>query len=335
MRRSMSGMLLAVFFVSGCSTLGLGGSNGQEKTKAELPAWVKNPPSDSPFDLYGIGEGRNIAGAKDAALSDIAGKLSTWVQSSTKGSSTKYAGETSRSFQKDIQTRIQGLKLNNYQVEKTAEVGKQTMVLLRVDREAVFRNTRSRLKDLDKQIRQVFKSKSQAPLIRRFAAYQSQTSDIGKAQRLVQILKALDAEFDGSSFLSRYRQYRQNVNELRDDLRVRIEPTANTQKLAERLAGLLMEEGVNAGLKGDSGQANGVIRFDDRLEKEKLFGSQTVKLHVWISISDKGGHEVVKTDFQSSGSSPSGYPVALQSANRKMAKSMEKQGVLRSLKLVE
>jgi hypothetical protein len=335
MRRTVSGLLIAAFALSGCATLGMSTGGGETSEQADLPAWVKSPPSDSPFDLYGIGEGRSLSAAKNAALSNIAGKLNTWVQSSTKGSSTKYAGETSRSFRKDIQTRIQGLKLSNYQVQKTAERGSTTLVLLRVDREAVFRDTRSRLEDLDQEIARTFREGGDAPLVGRFAAYQGEASRLAEAKRLVYTLEALDSEFDEGSYLDRYRNYRKTLNEVRGELKVRVNASENTRLLAERMVSQLVDKGVTAGMGGSVAGANGVIRLRDRVEKEELFGSQTVKLRVWAAVADRRGQEVAKVDFQETGSSPSGYPVALESANRKLSQSMKEQGILHALHLAE
>lgn len=327
------GVLSVALTMSGCATLELG--DEREAPKEELPQWVENPPSDTPSTLYGLGSGRTLKSAKDAALSDIAGKLNVWVASSSEASRSRYAGETSRSYREDIETRIEDLKLNNYEMEKTTERRGTTTVLLRVDRQAVFRDTKNRLQDMDETLARVFERDVGSPLDR-FAAYQKQLKTLNDASRLVGILGALRPDFRGKPYMDRYREYRRTVDATRDQLAFRVVPSENTRHLGQHLVSLLTDKGVRAQTGTSSGRNGaGSIEIRDTVTREEVFNTESVKLHIWVTVKDEGGTEVAKAEFTESGSSPSGYEVALETANRKIRDQLKERGVFAALQLTD
>jgi len=66
--------------------------------KSKTPDWAIDQIPDTASTLYGIGSGRSIDAAKQAALEDIAGKLITNVQSSTQQLTQTSNGKVSESF---------------------------------------------------------------------------------------------------------------------------------------------------------------------------------------------------------------------------------------------
>lgn len=332
MARIIFGVLLIGVTISGCSTLGIGDQD--EAPKEELPQWVKNPPSDTPSTLYGLGDGRTLKAAKDAALSDIAGKLNVWVASSSEASSSRYAGETSRSYSEDIQTRIENLKLTNYEMEKTAERRGTTTVLLRVDRQAVFRDTRNRLQDKDETLSRVFE-KDQGSSLVRFAVYQKHLKTLDEASRLVSILGALRSDFRGERYMDRYREYRRTIEATRDQLAFRVVPSENTRHLGQHLVSLLVDKGVRAETGASGGIGRGSIEIQDTVTREEIFNTKSVQLHIWVTVKDESGTEVAKAEFTESGNSPSGYGVALETANRKIRNQFKERGVFAALQLTD
>jgi len=332
MVRIIFGGLLVALAVSGCSTLGIG--DGGEAPRAELPQWVKNPPSDTPSTLYGLGSGRTLEAAKNAALNDIAGKLNIWVASSSEASSSRYAGEASRSYSEDIETRIEDLKLNNYEIEKTTERRGTTTVLLRVGRQAVFRDTKNRLQDMDETLTRVFKKDEGSSLVR-FAAYQKQLKTLEDASRLVRILGALRSDFRGKAYMDRYREYRRTVETMRDQLAFRVVPSENTRHLGQQLVSLLVGKGVKAETGASGGSGTGSIKIRDTVTREEVFNTNLVQLHIWVTVKDERGIQVAKAEFTESGNSPSGYDVALETANRKIRNHLKERGIFTALRLTD
>jgi len=62
---------------AGCAT------SGSSAQSVDLPDWVLSPMQDNINTLYGLGQGRTMEAAKQAALADVAAKLFVRVSGST------------------------------------------------------------------------------------------------------------------------------------------------------------------------------------------------------------------------------------------------------------
>lgn len=98
--------------------------------------WWFNPPEDTPDYLYGLGEGFGMQQARQAALSDIAGKLSTQLSSSLNRLAQENDGRFSESIRQEISSQTTDVELSQFQVIQSYQTrDNRTRTLVRLERQ--------------------------------------------------------------------------------------------------------------------------------------------------------------------------------------------------------
>ncbi|WP_178861442.1 LPP20 family lipoprotein [Thiomicrorhabdus cannonii] len=143
-------ILLSGVLASGCQH-----KVAEVKPAVVTPAWLTAPPSQDGNSLYGSGVGKTREEAIEAALSDVAAKLGTEIQATTKlttihaSSAYRYTQEET---QQTIESSIRKITLNQYELVALQALGYQRFAALVRSDKALLAHSLQR--ELDQQLRQ-------------------------------------------------------------------------------------------------------------------------------------------------------------------------------------
>jgi len=320
-------LLLPLLFLSAC--LGAFPPAG-----SGLPVWVLSPPPDSAADLIGIGEGFTIARAKASALNDIAGKLGTEVSSNI-GRDVRLNGHQLKAVAHEVITaRVKNTKLIHPRVLKSAKHGKKYFVLLAVSREAMFRDTNSRLRQMDQVLNQQWEAlPSLSPLLQ-FVRVQKMASDSEKASSLARILGALDGHFKAASYLEKYNAYKKKRDALLSSTRFQIQRAkampALLQGLVERLSRDKIQSTLSRGLPRG---ADPVIEVSAKVDKRLVFATKYVHLSAVLVVKDRNGNIISSRKYKARGESLNDFAAATLKAVEHLVKQWQQRPALEILGL--
>lgn len=100
-----------------------------------LANWWQNPPPDTEFYLYGLGEGQTLALAQQQALADISGKLSTQVSASLDRVTQDTGVAYNDNVRRQINSEINKTELSQFQLLKSQQDRSSVIALVQLDRQ--------------------------------------------------------------------------------------------------------------------------------------------------------------------------------------------------------
>ena len=117
-------ILLILISAAGCVAPGKQIQPEQAGEKSTYPQWYLSAPKDTPFYLYGVGEGETKESALKNALLNISSRLSLTISSDSniyKESYTDYREYTQKTVKEDIRAKTQSLTFSDYELLKSVQ----------------------------------------------------------------------------------------------------------------------------------------------------------------------------------------------------------------------
>lgn len=285
--------------------------------ESALPDWVQNPPQDTDQYLYGIGQSTNRDAAINGGLKEVAGKLSTWVKGSTEQSVTEEADAVANTFQENIQSRVQEVNFNNYDIMETTQSDGLTYVLLRVDRDQLIDNLQSQLGFINSELANTFKEMDESPGLRELFRMQEAMSQIDTAVDFLEILSSLNEDFDNSKashYRDRYRAYREVYRQTRTNTKIVITAPVKLETLANHLSKRLAQNNFNTTVSSSADSDQAQLNITGELNCQELMGDKVVDLQVWLEVLDSEGTQLSNQNYSTSATSLTSHEDALRVA---------------------
>jgi hypothetical protein len=277
--------LFLSLLLSGC----MGGSPKPDASTNSLPSWYLNTSADSPFYYYGVGSGASKSEAINEALNQIAGKISVVVESTfkSKQKSSMNNGKSSFSNEVDqsIKAKIQGIKFSNYKVSKNAQIGKKIYLLVKVDREALFKSKLKELNAIDVNIDSEWKRSENLTNFEKIKLSSAIQKDIINAKAMFPILTAIKNDFLDASYNSKYNDYNSKFSKLKDNIYAYIKK-GNSPKFESIVRKYLSQYGIKLVDKLSSSTKSLIIIEVKKESKQlpfKLKNNKFVKVTVQIN----------------------------------------------------
>jgi hypothetical protein len=309
---------LALLF-SACSNI----EPKQESTYSP-PAWVTEPPQDTPNNMWGVGSGSDLENAKRSALKDIASRLRVAISAQTQSSITVTDDTVDKYARTQVAEDVQRTEFKNYSVEKSALAGQEFYALVKVDRQAFISNAKQQLATAENEMAKQLAISDHANNLDQFIAQQKALPWIEKAVAASSLLSAVDANFD-SKKVSQLEATRANAKAATQMLILDLKSDKDNNDIALTLRNYLNDTGIRTGKGGSA------LLIKATTNKDVIFGSNTVQLKINFSIMDAHGRSLTSKEFTAYGASMTDHHMARLAALNNLSEKLREAGVLSAL----
>lgn len=311
-----------------CASLLLAGCAGvvTKPNVPTLPGWVLNPPEDTASALYGVGEGSSRDTAKSAALKDVAAKLRVTISGKLENQISVHNDKVDRKAITRVSEEVQKTEFSQFTVDQTSPSEKGFYVLVKVDRQALIHDLKSRLDSLDSTIRKENAAIANMTSMERFVVLKKLSPLVDQATTLAQMLVAVGANAGMDERIAEYRRLRQESDDAASRLVFHVQANAADQDIASAVSAFLNDSGMRAStFNTDSGNRL-TVRSSSRTDE--IYGSKLVKLTVDLTIYDDSNRTLSSKQYTVSGASRYDSLSARRNAIQKLTESMHDAGPL-------
>jgi hypothetical protein len=304
--------------------LACGYTQAVRASDAAPPAWVMEPPTDTPDKMWGAGEGSDPDLAKRSALKDMAARLRVAISGQVESRVTESRGSVDRFARTRLTEDVQRTEFKNYRLEKSAHSGQSFYALVSVDRRLFIAEAEQRLAAAEKEIARRLSGGADGNSIEKFIALQKALPWIEKAVDSSQLLSAADPGFDTSRLIKHEAELstaRAAAGELTFDIRAR----SDSSDVANILRTFLNESGMRTGGGGTT------LLVDTATVQDTIYGAHAVQLRINLRVLDSQKRNLASKEFISHGSSMTSRPMARQAALKKLGEQLRESGPFAAL----
>lgn len=267
--------------------------------------WWFNPPEDTVEFMYGLGEGFTLQQARQAALADIAGKLSTEISSSLNRLAQENDGRFNESVRQEVSSQTANVELSQFQVIQSYQSNSMLRVLVRLDRQRLAKIWEQRIADLLKRITPIFSLES----IRTTKEWREANSTLPyalEARTVSYQLFALTGQAVGPDIYDA-------VNDLISRHNVAVGVEGDSAELTKAIQDALTQMGLSI----CSSQCESVISYKAERKKMSAFGEYIAQVHLDLMlIENQNLQNSIRISTRAV--SMSNSAIAFQSAARQM-----------------
>jgi len=290
--------------------------------QTSLPKWYLNSPSNTHNTLYGTGEAYSLNEAKTNALKNMSEQLVVSVKSSmstiTKTSSSTYDKQLIR----DINLKTKKISFSNYKVTKAVQTAGTFYVLVEVDKIELFNEKQEELRLLDNKIDTSINNMQSLSKLEKIYALEKLKPTILEAKDLSFIVHAINNNFDYSPYFTKYEEYINQINILKNNLNIKIISNTKNTHYKEYLKELLTKENY----KVSNSNEDVIIKISNNIRYSTARGWQIVKASSTLNIISNNKTVSTKT-ISTIGRSSSTKQNALQSSALAFKKKIQKIGI--------
>jgi hypothetical protein len=284
--------------------------------KSKTPEWAIDQVPDTAHTLYGVGSGRSIEAAKQSALEDIAGKLITNVQSTTKQLTQASNGKVSESFSRNIQTSVEKMGLGGYVVDKSEKKGKTHWVRLSLEKSKLFNTTKTQLNPVMLELNDFFASLGRKSALSARLEQEHVASLISDARGKAFVMSAANQGYKVSALQQKLAAYESALNSKVNNLSVYIQAGNQMGEFGEKLAHQFGQEGWVASTRAP--KANSIkISLNGSFRDGIQFGAKFSAATVDVRVTNELGELVSQQQLNIHGTSQSSHQLARQIAVNK------------------
>lgn len=295
-----------------------------------VPDWFLNPPQDTLKTLYGAGEGTTRKGAISAALVDLASKLSVEVSSTFETNLTVTESTYTyidRSSQKNIQSEVRNIRINQYQTEQVARLayGKYVAVVS-VQRQQLFKDLLNQQQQQMQSLEVAEKAETNKSDLARYLFYKTSLESLDSFRHRLLVMQTLNTNFSPRMFSEFLAAYETQVSTLKSHLIFTFEADADSTKMIAPLQNALTKEQFKVQKSTRPGTFSGYFKLKSNTQKSQAYGFYIVRLGLQIEVSD-GVSTLGGQKLNLKGQSTQGYDQAIEFAAIKFQKQLETQGL--------
>jgi hypothetical protein len=303
---------------------------GMLPERASAPDWVQKPPVDSTALYYGVGEGPDLESARRTALRDVAAKLRVSV-SSTVDSQVTVANDSADRFSRTrISEEVRKTTFSKHQLERSESSGGTVFALVSVDRALLVSETRNRLEEISRSVRQALAGARNAQGLDRLRLSGQARAQAEDGNDLLSLLAAASPGFDRVPHARDFEAARSLHDETRQNLGFRLQH----RPADEDVAGLLRQSLSESGLRvQESGGSPAVVAVAVETHEQTIYNSVIVRLKVNLSLRNERGGVFSQKEYTVEGSSATDRVLARQAAVRKLAAQFKAKGAAAAIGL--
>lgn len=301
------------------------------------PSWYLNPPVADSSYLYGEGEGFDKKSALDAGLNAIASKLSVSVESSFENRKNIYRTDSTQSYSQEvtrsIKSSVEKITFNNYEINKIENIGGKLALLVRVDKNLLFKRKKAEFDSLNRVLKRSFQDLKREDPISRLKKFKNFNKKTQEGKNLAFLLNTLNTNFSIDKSLKTYEEYAEEEKRTKSQIRVYIQTDTRSKLLVEPIKVALNREGIQVISQKNSFQDLIVLKITSRDKRAKAMNFFVVKKSVNIELLNHKNTTVSSNKLTLVGKSTLDKKQSDESASRNFAKEISQRGILKILGL--
>ena len=305
--------LFISIFLIGCTAPSINiGSN-----EIKYPKWYLNPTKDTSQTFYATGMGANEQDAINSALNSIASRISVEIsstfESETKNSTMSGYRKTS---QKNINSRVDKIKFNNYNIIKKGSSSDRIFLLLKVNKQNLVKGMREnidlKLNNFDMKLSNLKGSSYKKLKVLREIANLTQNL---KTDFL--IVNTIISQRDKNAMINKIDSYLNRYLNLKNKITFYIKNINNSPKeYVDTLANIITKKGYN--ITNSPSSDTVIVNLNVTEYKIITLNKKIIKAKINIVLKDKSCMDNFNLNI--AGSSNSSYIVARAIVVKKFAK---------------
>jgi hypothetical protein len=252
------------------------------ETSDKIPNWFYSPPKSQNY-FYGAGEGRDANEAKDSALNSIASQIQTTISSEFSKTSAYSKSDSSSSFyetaKESMHSSVSKISFSNIQIVKTVKVDNEIYILVRINKQELFRNLKTKFELLNSQIDSKISISKKYSLLDQLITINKLIPKIADALNQATILSTLNPNFNIKSYVKKYNSYIKKKSEIYHNLTFKV---LDNNLFAQKLI-----EVMNANNYKIGNSSNVKIRVIPNIRYSTPYGMSVVRATIQIRVIAK------------------------------------------------
>ena len=136
--------LLTTLLIFSCTSV--------QKETATIPSWYLTPKQNDSAYLYGVAEGHSLEESTRFALADAAARLMVSISSTSTLLREENQNSVNEEMRQNVRQNIEKIDFSNFEVTKTATIGKQFYAEIKIEREPFLRDQKERLQVIETKL---------------------------------------------------------------------------------------------------------------------------------------------------------------------------------------
>jgi hypothetical protein len=312
MRLNLLLLFIAALMLSGCLT----------PATPQVPEWVQHPPDATANELYGV----SVAATPAEALVSATGGIATSILNTAKPqlAKTQFADALREKIVSEMKTVLETMDYSAITVKEHVAMGKDTAVLIAMQRSGFAAQMNTRLEKHSEAIKQQLTEAGNDDFTR-LCRLGSLNEDQPRLLAEIFLLETLNPAADTSAYRMLSKQVNDSYNRLKFGMGVNIISDANAIVFVHTLNKALRSEGLNP-----SGKPSGTILLYADSEQEHSGGGYSVKTRLRIESTVKG-KKIMEKEHYLQASSPDGYADARRKTGDALMQIIKQEGLFHTL----
>jgi len=285
--------------------------------------------------MYEVGEGSTKQEAINNALSMMVATLSVSIASKYQSNTVENQGVV-ENFQKtvsnEIKSDVKKIRISHYEVIESEAFGfKKYLVLIRSDKRKVFESLKHELDQRFSLIEKQGSSVAHDNTIKQVAFYQQTQSNLADVADTLTVMRVLNPNFDGNSYLNKIASIKTQASKLLSALSFSIKTNAQAKNLAAPVRNGLSIKQYQIADASDKNHFD--IAINSSVEKAEAYGFTLARTAIAINVKDHNAKIIGSNKLNIIGQSTQGYAIAKENVAIKFNKMIEDEGIEKVLGL--
>lgn len=271
---------------------------------AQMPEWVQISTPDTDTHMYGIGSGNSLQQAKNMALAELAGKISSQVQQLFQMQEQAVNDDFSSQIKIDTRVEVGATDLKYFYINQTEQLGSVYWVELVLDKTKMANDLKAQFEidqgSLTTQMDTIFEQSKFMQMLQTNAASRL----IVNLQQLLMQLKYFSPAFETKPYVEQYNQYLIALHEATAGNQVFLDDRGADPGVVKALRNWLSSNGIN--LAKQQTQQTDVIHLSTQVDTfTDKRDAHIAQIITTITVKSDGfgqiGHTTIKTkgrDYQ-------------------------------------
>ncbi len=283
---------------------------------SQLPTWYVVPKASNGQNLYGVGDGYNLAEASRSALNNLAGKLMTSIssESSLLLESNKYS--TNEQSRQNISEVVSKITFSNYQVTNSANFNGKIYAEIAVNRNQFISEYSQKIIGLNEKMAEIFNKAQNKTILEKLNDFESINNLSLEAGPINQILSSLGAnQINFKKNIDLYNSYERSYQELARNIEFFIEKNDAPKPLIEKIINNLNQKKIKVVKSQNLSNPNLVtVQINSDIVEQKIYGSHIAKIKIDLNLLSNQNKIIKSSSFENSGSSVISKEEAIKAA---------------------
>ena len=280
LKKSFYSLILTAFalLISGC----MGSNQPEPEAKiVPIPNWYINAPSSNHINLYGVGQGDTIDEAKNNALNSISSRLLVNIDSTLETTKTTSNDSYSKQSKQNIKVAVEKIQYTNTKVEKNILIDDKYYLLVKVSRTKLFDENKKEFDLIDNKLEKKYASLSRKSVFTKIVKLGEMKKDIQINEKKAFVLYAIDNDFNYASYLKKYSSYLNEIDELKDSMKIKVTSNNNKHYFLDELTDLI---NINKYTVSTSSNSDIKIQIRNKVRYSRTRGWIIAKVSTTLSV---------------------------------------------------